>query len=167
MKITLLLNCIMSSLFIFLKNPLSKGYMLLLLTVTTALSSSIMFVDSWFGYILFLIMVGGMLVAFIYMTSIASNEKFVFPSNKIMMIFALSMMMLMFFMFKMNLSLQDLNYFLMSSQEMHEIKPMMSMKKIFNSPILQLPILMMVYLLMTLIMVVKMTEFSKGPIRQK
>lgn len=36
----------------------------------------------WYSYIIFLIIVGGMLVLFIYITRIASNEKFKY-SNKI------------------------------------------------------------------------------------
>jgi len=39
----------------------------------------------WFSYILFIIIIGGILVLFIYITRLASNEIFS-PSNKILMI---------------------------------------------------------------------------------
>nr|AML26186.1 NADH dehydrogenase subunit 6 [Scolytinae sp. BMNH 1274291] len=161
-----LLNCIASLLFVMFENPLSKGYMLLLLTIFTSLSASTLFMNSWFGYILFLIMVGGMLVAFIYMTSIASNEKFKFPQPlKILMFICLLMIILMSLM-KSDAYLILKNHFILHSQEMTSSKTM-HMNKIFSSPFLQIPLALMSYLFLTLIMVVKMTDFIKGPIRQK
>nr|AOY40056.1 NADH dehydrogenase subunit 6 [Scolytinae sp. BMNH 1040341] len=167
MSYLLLLNCILSLMLMLFKNPLSKGYMLLLLTITTSLSSSLMHLDSWFGYILFLVMIGGMLVAFIYMTSIASNEKFDFPQTKTLLfmsgMIALSMGLFMY------LPSPFLNNQLMmfSSQEILLPKNSLFLTKIFSSPLSQLPIALMSYLFLTLIMVVKMTDFAKGPIRQK
>nr|YP_009442030.1 NADH dehydrogenase subunit 6 [Cyclorhipidion bodoanus]AOY40251.1 NADH dehydrogenase subunit 6 [Cyclorhipidion bodoanus] len=162
------LNCILSIMLMIFKTPLSKGYILLLLTISTSLSSSLMYLSSWFGYILFLIMVGGMLVAFIYMTSVASNEKFKFPKMNMLMMF--SMIMLTLFCY-MNLNYYDLmnnfNQMMLQSQEIISSSPSTSLSKIFSSPMNHLPISLMSYLLLTLIMVVKMTEFIKGPIRQK
>nr|AOY39679.1 NADH dehydrogenase subunit 6 [Scolytinae sp. BMNH 1040080] len=162
-----MLNCMMSILLMLFKNPLSKGYMLLLLTITTSLSSSLMHLDSWFGYILFLVMVGGMLVAFIYMTSIASNEKFEFPKISTILIITTTMVILIMLTTMMMNPLLSSNIMMLMSQEVMSPKNSLFLAKIFSNPLSQLPIALMSYLLLTLIMVVKMTDFTKGPIRQK
>nr|AOY39991.1 NADH dehydrogenase subunit 6 [Scolytinae sp. BMNH 1040174] len=159
-----MMNYAFSVLFMFFKNPLSKGYMLLLMTISTSMTASTMFMNSWFGYILFLIMVGGMLVAFIYMTSTASNEKFSYPKVSLsimyLMMLILTMVMIWKFMFPMNYS------FMTNSQELENFMNL-PLSKLFYKPLNYLPLMLMSYLLLTLIMVVKMTEFIKGPIRQK
>nr|YP_009441874.1 NADH dehydrogenase subunit 6 [Xylosandrus morigerus]AOY40043.1 NADH dehydrogenase subunit 6 [Xylosandrus morigerus] len=160
-------NCLASFLFIMFENPLSKGYMLLLLTISTSLSASMMHLNSWFGYILFLVMVGGMLVAFIYMTSIASNEKFKFPSPLYMIIFMILASMMTIMAWKSELFFTMKYQSILESQEMIKMYNKMFMNKIFSSPMSQVPIALMSYLFLALIMVVKMTDFIKGPIRQK
>nr|UMB89183.1 NADH dehydrogenase subunit 6 [Coptodryas elegans] len=162
----LTLNCMISLLLIVSKNPLSKGFMLLILTITTSLSSSMMFMNSWFGYILFLIMVGGMLVAFIYMTSVASNEKFEFPKTQ-MIIFMQVLIMMMFIFMYIYMPDSMMNQSMISYSQEHPTMMNMYLSKIFSFPMNQLPIALMSYLFLTLIMVVKMTDFIKGPIRQK
>nr|AML26169.1 NADH dehydrogenase subunit 6 [Scolytinae sp. BMNH 1274286] len=163
----LMLNCILSILLMIFKNPLSKGYMLLLLTITTSLSASLMHLDSWFGYILFLVMVGGMLVAFIYMTSIASNEKFDFLQTYTLLLLLVVIISLILMALFLPSSLLSNNLMMLTSQEVLLPKNKLFLTKIFSCPLSQLPIALMSYLFLTLIMVVKMVDFNKGPIRQK
>nr|YP_009441835.1 NADH dehydrogenase subunit 6 [Xylosandrus germanus]AOY39588.1 NADH dehydrogenase subunit 6 [Xylosandrus germanus] len=162
-----MITCVTSLLFMIFENPLSKGYMLLLLTISTSLSASTMHLNSWFGYILFLIMVGGMLVAFIYMTSIASNEKFKFPKILYMCILILMFLLLVLYVWSKEMYFSFKYQQIMESQEMMKTFYNMYMNKIFSSPISQVSIALMSYLFLALIMVVKMTDFIKGPIRQK
>nr|AML26220.1 NADH dehydrogenase subunit 6 [Scolytinae sp. BMNH 1274299] len=165
MSSLLLFMCFFSILLMIFKNPLSKGYMLLLMTISASLYTSMMYLNAWFGYILFLVMIGGMLVAFIYMTSVASNEKFSLPKTSTFMMVLISMIALVSFAFIFPL-FKTSGMEILSSQEILFSKNM-SLKKIFSYPIMQLSIALMNYLLLTLIMVVKITEFNKGPIRQK
>nr|AOY39497.1 NADH dehydrogenase subunit 6 [Scolytinae sp. BMNH 1039965] len=162
---TFILICMLSILFMNFSNPLSKGYMLLLLTIMTSMSTTSMHLDSWFGYILFLIMVGGLLVTFIYMTSVASNEKFNFPKFMILKLSGIIMLMTLVY-FLVPWTIVDFSSMMMNQETMIP-KLSMYLKKIFNYPLGQLPIALMSYLFLTLIMVAKMTEFAKGPIRQK
>nr|AOY39666.1 NADH dehydrogenase subunit 6 [Scolytinae sp. BMNH 1040065] len=162
---TFILNCTLSVLFMNFSNPLSKGYVLLLLTIMTSMSTTSMHLNSWFGYILFLIMVGGLLVTFIYMTSVASNEKFKFP--KLFIFKMMSIILIITFMyFLVPWTIMDFSS-MMASQENLVMKLKMYLNKIFSYPLGQLPIALMSYLFLTLIMVAKMTDFAKGPIRQK
>nr|YP_009567881.1 NADH dehydrogenase subunit 6 [Sitona obsoletus]QBF03817.1 NADH dehydrogenase subunit 6 [Sitona obsoletus] len=154
-----------SMIFVFLNHPLSFGLILLLQTITTAMSCSILNFDSWFSYILFLIMIGGMLVLFIYMTSVASDEKFKF-SNKIFCMFSFIWLVLsLTLMFSDNfLSMMDTFYYDLINQSMYNID--LSKNKYMNYPSVLIIMLMILYLLITLIAIVKITKFKAGPLRQ-
>nr|AXS66425.1 NADH dehydrogenase subunit 6 [Coleoptera sp. 23 KM-2017] len=156
----------LSAIFMFLNHPLSFGLVLLLQTLTISLITGMMNYNFWFSYILFLVMVGGMLILFIYMTSVASDEKFQL-SLKTMIIISIFMMFLFCIMFT------DF-FFINSSLKTYEImsqttlsKNELSLSKFLNWPSSSMMIMMIVYLLITLIMVVKITDFQYGPLRQK
>nr|YP_010873074.1 NADH dehydrogenase subunit 6 [Batocera horsfieldi]WGV34294.1 NADH dehydrogenase subunit 6 [Batocera horsfieldi] len=149
----------------FMNHPLSFGLILLLQTITVALITGLMNYNFWYSYILFLIMIGGMLILFIYMTSIASNEKFSF-SNKLMIlaiiILIISTLTIMLDSFFMNLiSMNDL------INQMYTLNYKTSFNKIMFWPMNMIFYLMISYLLITLIMVVKITKTQSGPLRQK
>nr|APX39284.1 NADH dehydrogenase subunit 6 [Psylliodes gougeleti] len=153
-------------LFIFMHHPLSCGLILLIQTILTAFLSGMMNYNFWYSYILFLIMVGGMLILFIYMTSIASNEKFKLNKNLMLII---SMFIIMIMMMTL-IDLFYLNYFL-HVQDMKMLNMNfnnnMSFKKYFNFPNFTLMFMMIIYLFITLIAIVKITNNTYGPLRQK
>nr|YP_010411492.1 NADH dehydrogenase subunit 6 [Callirhopalus sedakowii]URN73823.1 NADH dehydrogenase subunit 6 [Callirhopalus sedakowii] len=152
-----------SLIFCFLNHPLSFGFIILSQTILISLISGILNLDYWFSYIIFLIMIGGMLVLFIYMTSIASNEKFKFKKKLLMtMIFpfmylGFSMFTDNFFMLMNLLDYDSLNQTIMNIN--------MSMNKYMNMPSMLIMITMMIYLLITLIAIVKITQSKMGPLR--
>nr|YP_009492427.1 NADH dehydrogenase subunit 6 [Dorysthenes paradoxus]AWI69844.1 NADH dehydrogenase subunit 6 [Dorysthenes paradoxus] len=153
--------------FMFLNHPLSFGLILLLQTIAISLITGTMNYNYWFSYILFLIMVGGMLVLFIYMTSIASNEKFKFsPKITMMALMFLSMSMLtLMLMDKSIINLVESSYDLMNQNS--EMENSKSMIKFFNYPMSSNTYMIIMYLLITLIMAVKITNIQYGPLRQK
>nr|YP_010163988.1 NADH dehydrogenase subunit 6 [Phloeosinus perlatus]QRK25839.1 NADH dehydrogenase subunit 6 [Phloeosinus perlatus] len=148
--------------FVFLKHPLSLGYTLLLQTIMIASFLSNFFPNSWFSYILFLIMVSGMLVMYIYMTSIASNEKFKIPKKLTVLLLVISFLTMTILM------LDKFWYMPMSSSySMNSNMFYFSMSKFFNHPNMQLILMLMIYLLITLIAVVKINMKPMGSLRQK
>nr|ATN23514.1 NADH dehydrogenase subunit 6 [Monolepta sp. EMHAU-15070824] len=161
----LLLMFLLSILFVYMNHPLSCGLILLLQTIMTAMISGLMNLNYWYSYILFLIMIGGMLILFIYMTSIASNEKFQFKLNINLFLLSLLLLMLMIFSDKFypNLNNQILD---MKSQNLFIINNM-SMMKYFNEPNYYMMLFIIIYLFITLIVVVKITNISYGSLRQK
>nr|AUQ23318.1 NADH dehydrogenase subunit 6 [Pachyrhinus yasumatsui] len=153
----------LSLIFLFINHPLSLGLILLVQTVIIALISGILNLDFWFSYILFLIMIGGMLVLFIYMTSIASDEKFKFSKLlTLMMCIALLMAMLALsidkYLYMMNMHNHDL-----VSQDF--LNTNLSMNKLMNYPGMMVMFMLMIYLLITLIVIVKITKSKQGPLR--
>nr|YP_009441978.1 NADH dehydrogenase subunit 6 [Orthotomicus laricis]AOY40199.1 NADH dehydrogenase subunit 6 [Orthotomicus laricis] len=155
--------------FIFLKHPLALGGILFMQTVLTALASGNFYLNFWYSYLLFLIMISGMLILFMYMTSIASNEKFAIPNywkimgsmSMLLLTSTLSIFLLNdIFNIKFNTSI---NFFLQFS---NTFKPW-TLSKFFADPFYQIIILLMIYLFITLIMSVKITGKIYGPLRQK
>nr|ATL15433.1 NADH dehydrogenase subunit 6 [Callosobruchus analis] len=155
----------MAFMFMLFNHPLSMGLILLLQTIMTTIITGINNFNYWYSYIIFLIMIGGMLILFIYMTSIASNEKFKFSPflffiSIIQLILTfLSIMMDQYFL---NMNILKLNLF---KQDMM-INYQYSMNKYFNYPSNWILYMMIIYLLITLIMVVKITNMTSGPLRQ-
>nr|QHZ87526.1 NADH dehydrogenase subunit 6 [Mesopodagrion tibetanum] len=149
-----------SLLFNMMKHPMSAGIMLLIQTVITSMVTTTISKDAWFSYILFLVFLGGMLVLFIYMTSVASNEMFQKGNIMVLppMIIILMIMYLMIdFTWLMN-NTEEIYYNFMSE------KVSLS-TSLFNYPNNIMTTVAVLYLFLTLIVVVKITESYLGPIR--
>nr|YP_011008741.1 NADH dehydrogenase subunit 6 [Oenopia formosana]WPV72854.1 NADH dehydrogenase subunit 6 [Oenopia formosana] len=151
-----------STLMMFLKHPLSMGLVILIHTIMTCIYIGLMSLNFWFSYILILVMIGGLLVLFIYMTSIASNEKFKFNKIMMLMIFMsliLTIIMLMFYnKFNLNFSL---NNDLLNNMNFN-----LNMNKFITFPNSNIFMIMVFYLLIAMIAVVKITKVNFGPLRQ-
>nr|WPN85835.1 NADH dehydrogenase subunit 6 [Melinda sp.] len=159
---------IFNLIFMNMKHPLAMGLILLIQTTLVTLISGTMTKSFWFSYILFLVFLGGMLVLFIYVISLASNEMFTFSMKLtfISMLIFMMMMMLLIFMDKNNL-LQYQNLEIKSMYEMNSflVENSLSLNKLYNYPNNLLTIILMNYLLITLIAIVKITNLFKGPLR--
>nr|ANJ70607.1 NADH dehydrogenase subunit 6 [Ocypus olens] len=162
MMVTFIL--MLSILFIFLNHPLSMGITLLIQTILVSLVSGLLNINFWFSYILFLIMIGGMLVLFIYMTSIASNEKFKFSMWLFLFVIFMMMMSIISFLFIDSMFLNMINY---SEKFDLDNNYNMNLNKFLNYPSHIILFMMIIYLFITLIAVVKITDIKFGPLRQK
>nr|AMH85406.1 NADH dehydrogenase subunit 6 [Hydrotaea sp. ACMJ-2016] len=165
---------LMTILFIFnfifmnMKHPLAMGLTLLMQTTLVSMMSGLMTKTFWFSYILFLVFLGGMLVLFIYVTSLASNEMFSFSIKLLLIsIMFFSLMMITLFFIDKFMLLQYSNMEMNSILNMNSyiMENSLSLNKLYNYPINLLTILLMNYLLITLIAVVKITKLNQGPLR--
>nr|APX39859.1 NADH dehydrogenase subunit 6 [Longitarsus tabidus] len=159
----MIMNTIMMLMF---KHPLSCGLILLIQTILTALFTGMISLNFWYSYILFLIMIGGLLILFIYMTSIASNEKFKINKKYIYM-YMLFMLILSFMLFIDPYYTNLMTNIIDMKNSILMIKNQYSMMKYFNYPNYFIMMMMIIYLFITLIAVVKITKFNYGPLRQK
>nr|AML26474.1 NADH dehydrogenase subunit 6 [Staphylinidae sp. BMNH 1274657] len=162
--ILLMINLILSTIFIFLNHPMTMGFTLLVQTLMIALITGMLNMNFWFSYILFIIMVGGMLVLFIYMTSIASNEMFNY-SNKIIIILTMMMISIILISWIMDFTILNLNFKHIESLNM-DVYNNMNLTKYFNYPSMIMIFFMIIYLFITLVAVVKITKIEYGPLRQ-
>nr|ATN41185.1 NADH dehydrogenase subunit 6 [Diptera sp. 79 LC-2017] len=164
-----MLSLMNSFLFIQMNHPLAMGLTLLFQTMFITIITGIIHKSFWFSYILFLIFLGGMLVLFIYVTSLASNEMFSLSIKSMMfkmLIITISLILIYLFMDNMMFSMNMLN------EEMNPINKnllymenSLSLNKLYNFPTNYITILLMNYLLVTLIAIVKITKLFYGPLR--
>nr|ASM41831.1 NADH dehydrogenase subunit 6 [Olenecamptus subobliteratus] len=160
-----ILIILLSLYFIFLNHPLSFGLIIILQTIMISLISGSMAYNYWYSYIIFLIMIGGMLILFIYMTSVASNEKFKFSYKLFLM--TMSFLLIMTIMIFIDSYFLNLNIIenLINQNNYNNFK--LTLNKFINWPLNLNFYLMIMYLLISLIMVVKITNIQSGPLRQK
>nr|QEH58937.1 NADH dehydrogenase subunit 6 [Trepobates sp. XD-2019] len=160
MKMLLIMVTTMSTAMIMSSHPLSMGFNLIILTMMLSMIMSMIMKYSWYSYILVLVMLGGMLILFMYMATIASNE---------MMKFSMKMMKIMLFIMIMSAIIMKNEYYM----SMENIMPMMenqqnmSMMKLFNTKNMIITILLAVYLLVTMIYITYITNMFEGPMRKK
>nr|ALO71126.1 NADH deshydrogenase subunit 6 [Staphylinidae sp. 1 EF-2015] len=160
-----MLSLLLSFTFFLLNHPMSVGLTLLIQVILVSLITNLLMTNFWFSYILFLIMIGGMLVLFIYMTSIASNEKFLY-SNMLTMCMILLLLFMMGVLFmceniltdKILINIESMNFDFMFT---------LNLSKFLNFPLNFLLLMIIIYLFITLIAVVKITNIKFGPLRQK
>nr|AQP26859.1 NADH dehydrogenase subunit 6 [Microcerotermes sp. C TB-2017] len=148
-----------SLMFTQMKHPLAMGLMLLIQTTMVCLISGTMYKSFWFSYILFMIMIGGMLVLFMYMTSLASNEMFS-PSNKMLMATLMILPILMY-----TMPTVTNNKEMCSHDTMMENEIMTTTTVMYNQMMGIMTTLLVLYMLLTLIVVVNIINVSKGPLR--
>nr|QEJ81549.1 NADH dehydrogenase subunit 6 [Diaphanes sp. FM11] len=150
--------------FMFLEHPMSMGLILLIQTTMISMLTGIMGISTWFSYILFLTMVSGMLILFMYMTSVASNELFK-HNNKLMM--KMFMLSLLYFYFKTE---KFMNYIIFNNNDSYKFEKQNNFSiillKYLSFPNMLIWMILIIYLLVSMIAVVKITMLKYGPLRQ-
>lgn len=150
------------------------GFTLIIQTFLIVILSGILTKTFWFSYSLFLIFLGGILILFIYITSIASNEQFKFKINlyTFFIINLLIIIILLFFYF-LNIKTFFFNkIFNLDNLYIIKFKTLtfenrFILNKIYNFPINIITIILINYLFLTLIASVKITNIFEGPLRSK
>nr|AEK48370.1 NADH dehydrogenase subunit 6 [Peripatoides sympatrica] len=154
--------------FTFMNHPLSMGLMIMLQVILICIIMGIYSMNFWFSYMLFLIFLGGLLVLFIYISSLAENELFMFYNKWLNKIFCLILIMLILIS---NLSLNfNLNYYNLDSMEkmkLLDLKMHFLFTHFYSSSIWKITIFLSIYLLLCLLIVTKICQLNKGPMRQK
>nr|YP_009526705.1 NADH dehydrogenase subunit 6 [Cacoplistes rogenhoferi]AXY63908.1 NADH dehydrogenase subunit 6 [Cacoplistes rogenhoferi] len=168
MNILLMSMITINTILLFMMHPLSFTILIILQTIFLSLTLSKSSYSSWFSYILFLIFLGGMLVLFIYMTSLASNEMFLMPKKSLLTPIMMTMLFMMFYSYIHHMSTTQLmtQDSLMKSIIYNTEMPH-NLTQLYNLPSMNITIMMISYLLITLIVIVKITEIHQGPLRQQ
>nr|YP_010147362.1 NADH dehydrogenase subunit 6 [Plautia crossota]QQP22173.1 NADH dehydrogenase subunit 6 [Plautia crossota] len=157
MNLMMSLMISMALILMMLNHPLSMGLILILQTLITAMLIGYMMNSFLFSYIIIIIMLSGALVLFIYMASIASNEKFKLSIKNLLLSMSVFLMSLMwlFLYNKMNLP-----------NNMIYIEEL-SLIKLFNTNTAKITLLMIIYLLLAMIAVSNIAKTNNGPLRMK
>nr|AYW52243.1 NADH dehydrogenase subunit 6 [Ptilodactylidae sp. 2 ACP-2013] len=153
---------IVATMMLFIKHPLSMGLMIIIQSVSIAFITGSFYFNFWFSYLMFIVMVGGMMILFIYMTTIASNETFKMSTNLISSLIP-ALLTLIIFIYKNN-SIPELKIYSQSTNLMNQF--LLSINKFINLPANLILLTLIIYLFIVLIAVVKITNISHGPLRQ-
>nr|YP_009942722.1 NADH dehydrogenase subunit 6 [Populicerus confusus]QOC72417.1 NADH dehydrogenase subunit 6 [Populicerus confusus] len=155
MKIMLMLISILPT----MKTPMSMGMILMTQTILMTIFMNKMMTTSWLIMITFLMMIGGLLILFIYMSSLASNEKFKInlkPMFIMIMIFIVSEELI-----------QDMQINEQQNILKNEYMDHLSLIKLYNKKSMMITLIMVLYLLLTMIVVTKLVKHYEGPLRSK
>nr|YP_009352173.1 NADH dehydrogenase subunit 6 [Limenitis amphyssa]AQX44335.1 NADH dehydrogenase subunit 6 [Limenitis amphyssa] len=159
-----------SILLYFINHPLAMGMLILMQTLFTCLISGMLINTYWFSYILFLIFLGGLLVLFIYVSSVASNELFKIHFTEKFSIIYIFIIMIFSILYKnnliwMNFSFNDemINFF--NSNLFFNNEYNFNLFKLYNKQNYLMMMMLIIYLFITLIAIVKITNIFFGPLR--
>nr|AQM39886.1 NADH dehydrogenase subunit 6 [Ruspolia sp. ZJZ-2017] len=166
----LMMNLFNSMIFTQINHPLAMTLMIILQTLFVGLFTGLSTSSFWFSYVLFLVFLGGMLVLFIYITSLASNEMFSLPIKSILITLSLIMTSLLIstildHSFQLNLSNDMMNSTISILSMQMDSNYLLT--KLYNNPTNSITLMLVGYLLLTLIVIVKITNIFYGPLRQK
>nr|YP_009443397.1 NADH dehydrogenase subunit 6 [Amphioctopus marginatus]ATR80181.1 NADH dehydrogenase subunit 6 [Amphioctopus marginatus] len=149
------------SMLIILIQPLSLGFMIMLVSVFMSVMVSF-FVYSWYGYMLFLVYVGGLLIMFMYIISLIPNLIF-FSKGLFMYMFVVVMGFLMMNFMSMYMYM-DVGLLNMKVVNMKFMSLGMS-SLIMSGFNFYCYVFLGVLLLLILISVVKICYYCEGPLR--
>nr|YP_010287465.1 NADH dehydrogenase subunit 6 [Ophthalmitis albosignaria]UKT61796.1 NADH dehydrogenase subunit 6 [Ophthalmitis albosignaria]UNP54270.1 NADH dehydrogenase subunit 6 [Ophthalmitis albosignaria] len=164
---------ITSIIMISLNHPLSIGLMILFQTLLMCLLSGMLIKTYWFSYILFLTFLGGLLVLFIYVSSIASNEMFNL-SPQIKLLLFMSFMLVNFIQIysyiKNNLNWMNLSNNISENNNFFNImffnnENKINLNKLYNNHTYMIMMMLVIYLFISLVAIVKITNIFYGPLR--
>nr|YP_009485770.1 NADH dehydrogenase subunit 6 [Urostylis flavoannulata]AVZ00906.1 NADH dehydrogenase subunit 6 [Urostylis flavoannulata] len=158
MSTTIIMMIMMLSImFLFTSHPLSMTIILITQTLLISLITGMIMSTFLMSYIILIIMISGMLVLFIYMASIASNEKF-----KITL--SLSLLMIMFMLMMLMIDIDPLE---LTIKTFYDSKESFMLIKMFNYPVSVMIVSMVMFLFLTMISVSNIINVSMGPLRTK
>nr|WIM51123.1 NADH dehydrogenase subunit 6 [Papilio bootes janaka] len=160
-----------STMMLFLNHPLSMGLMILIQTLIICLLSGMLINSYWFSYTLFLVFLGGLLVLFIYVSSVASNELFntnFLLKNTMFFFLLMSLILSLYYMynlnwlnFSFNSEMKNLmNFFIFFNNENK-----INLSKLYNKQTHLMMMMLIIYLFITLVVIVKITNIFFGPLR--
>nr|YP_009987580.1 NADH dehydrogenase subunit 6 [Tropidocephala brunnipennis]QBZ38053.1 NADH dehydrogenase subunit 6 [Tropidocephala brunnipennis] len=146
----------------FMNHPISLGSILMTQSILTSMNLIFITKNSWYSMILFLTFSSGMMIMFMYMSSISSNEKFQ-PSIK--MFYMIIILMFTTVIMKtdwnliLNFKLNEQTLMFMDNEEKPSIIKNISKNKVY------LTILITMVILIVLIAISNLINSFEGPLK--
>nr|WOW99162.1 NADH dehydrogenase subunit 6 [Tropiduchidae sp. 2 WQW-2023a] len=165
MSFILLMNSMSTSL---MKHPISMGTMVIIQTMMISMTMVMDSKKSWFSYILFITIIGGMMIMFMYMSSIASNEKFSLKMSKLLL-FSTMLMFMIWLITNMKLNDQTMESLIKMKeikQISHENEDLKALSKFFNLKKMNITMFMMITLMLTMVVVSNISNSFEGPLKK-
>nr|YP_010586479.1 NADH dehydrogenase subunit 6 [Pseudoneureclipsis achim]UZZ44280.1 NADH dehydrogenase subunit 6 [Pseudoneureclipsis achim] len=169
-KILMLVN-MMNFMFFMLSNPMTISINIFIQTILCSIIMGMMINSFWFSYMLFLILVGGLMIILVYMCSISSNNIFLMKF-KLITLFSLMMLMMMILSLLFN-KIMNMNYitnfnkFMLNNYHMINMNNnSIKLNKLFNKNSFLITLMIINLLFLLMIISSKMINWIKGPLRK-
>lgn len=157
-----LLSVQLSVLFIALNTPLIIAAIITTQAILVSFSTYSISLTSWFSFILFLVFIRAIIIIFVYVSSLASNEFF--NSYTPTTTHHALLIILSFILLYTTLTPMSANMFSILTLTDANLGPTATYK-IFTSYTLNISLILITYLLISLIAVAKISSYLKGPLR--
>nr|YP_008757725.1 NADH dehydrogenase subunit 6 [Cavariella salicicola]AGF93742.1 NADH dehydrogenase subunit 6 [Cavariella salicicola] len=161
LKFILITNLIMAIMLTMMKSPLSSNLIILIQTMTLTMMINLINKTAWISFMIFILYIGGLMIIFLYISSIAFNELNINKNYK-NMIFKLSLIILMMMYMKMSFNMENLNY-----ENKFIFEDNFYFLNMFMMPNNLMIYMIMMILFFMLILIIWLLKINKGPIRQK
>nr|YP_010934904.1 NADH dehydrogenase subunit 6 [Tassonia gloriae]WKV28895.1 NADH dehydrogenase subunit 6 [Tassonia gloriae] len=147
-------------------HPLVLGLTLMIMNIFSSINISLLYNSSWWSFITFLIIVGGLMIIFMYFTSFISNLMTSIKLNFFKNLFFKNLLTILFFI----ILFMNFNMFSIDLSYIHQFQP----NKNFTNNINQnyfysmniMIIISIIYLLIAMFMIVKMIILNKFSLRK-
>nr|YP_010571646.1 NADH dehydrogenase subunit 6 [Aphis coreopsidis]UZH32906.1 NADH dehydrogenase subunit 6 [Aphis coreopsidis] len=161
LKFILLTNLIMAILLTMMKSPISSNLIILFQTIMLTLMINMINKTSWISFMIFILYIGGLMIIFSYISSIAFNEFNINKNYKNMMLKLILLTMFMWYM-KLYFSMENFNF-----ENKFMFEDNFNLLNMFMMPNNLMIYFIMMILFFMLILIIWMLKINKGPIRQK
>lgn len=163
-NLIIFLMILVSVLFMKLNHPVSIALVLIVYTLLVGGLVGLYRGSYWFSYILFLVILGGVLVLFIYITSLASNEKF--STNLTDYIFMLIRFVILVLGVGLIMFPSEGNIIFSNDSLRVPYTSVYYMIKLYGSHTFKLTLFLVIYLLLALLVCVNLIGFKLGALRR-
>nr|QQQ88851.1 NADH dehydrogenase subunit 6 [Hyalella latimana] len=153
------LSFISAFMFTQISSPLGLGGVVIIFSFFVSLSMSVICATPWFSLLLFMLFLSGMMIIFIYVCSLASNESHFYMFSLVYLMALLGVSMLF--------SGEIDTLVMVSSGLCFEAENSSLMYKVYSFNVYLFSVMLIIYLLITLIAVVKISVVSESPMRAK
>lgn len=153
-----------------MKHPLSIGLILIIQVILTCYTMGIFTENFWMSYIVFLTFLGGILILFIYVASLASNEIFTPQLKNHLYFTSISLFILILIIiiimtgtkiFFINDLFVELEHYWKNRENL-----ILIIKNLYNPPSYMITIILITYLIITMIVIINIVSLFIGPLRR-
>nr|YP_010275974.1 NADH dehydrogenase subunit 6 [Tuberolachnus salignus]UGY86209.1 NADH dehydrogenase subunit 6 [Tuberolachnus salignus] len=160
-KMIMMTNLMMSIMLISMKSPLSSNLIILIQTITLSILTNLINKTSWISFMIFILYVSGLMIIFLYISSIAFNELNINKNFKLIIIKMMIIMMILMNM-KKYIIMENFNF-----QNNYLFEDNIYIINMFNMPNNLMIYFILLILFFMLILVIWLMKNNKGPLRQK
>merc|ERR1711955_185888 len=153
MGIFILVRSVLINIIMIMSHPISLGIIIIIMALNIGLWAFYI-VYSWFIYLLVLVFLGGVIVLIIYISTLSANEKF----SPMIVTFPLSVLLALIMSITSNSLTQSFS---------NRVTSRSFMSQLYQHKNARLLLFLIVYLLITLVCVVKLVKYEEGPLSKR